>query len=94
MKLEEQDGIAELPLGIVHLQALLAETPLILEVRYWGERDAPERYVFHRAEMLAPFLSVIAVRRPMVRAWRWDEVCRDDLAFGVEIAVGEPTRWS
>ena len=65
---------------LADLVNLIAETPLVVEVRFGSADAPPERHVFHRSDALVRFVSMLVGPGDVVRAWRFDEACPPDAA--------------
>jgi hypothetical protein len=61
--------------AIAELAGLIAESPLIVEVRFGSVDAPPERHVFHRPDALTRFVTMLVGPGDVLRAWRFDEAC-------------------
>jgi hypothetical protein len=70
--------------ALAALRSALAETPLIVEHRFYRGSRAPERRVFDEFGDLEAYLRREAQPGDSVWAWRFDALCRGDnpLAHG------------
>lgn len=60
---------------IARLAQLIAESPLIVEIHFGSVDAPPERHVFHRADALTRFVTMLVGPGDVLRAWRFDEAC-------------------
>jgi hypothetical protein len=73
---------------IAKLASLIAESPLIVEVRFGSVDAPPERHVFHRPDALTRFVTMLVGPGDLLRAWRFDEACPPERAVvSVDIHV-------
>jgi hypothetical protein len=76
---------------IARLARLIAETPLIVEIRFGSANAPPERHVFHRPDALTRFVTMLVGPGDVLRAWRFDEACALERAV-VSVDIEVPTR--
>lgn len=71
--------------------ALDAGAPVIVELHLAASAGTPERLIFHRYEMLASYLRMVARAGDRLAAWRFDHACRADNTLVAPLELQAPS---
>ena len=63
---------------LARIQAVLAESPIIVEHRFYRGASAPDRVVFDEYEDFTEYVERTSRPGDSYRVWRYNELCRDD----------------
>ena len=63
------------------LRAVIEDTPIIVEHRFYRGSSSPDRHIFENFEKLEEYLGTRTTPGDDIWTWRFDVLCRDDNAL-------------